>query len=487
MVDYIRTAFFDEDRADRGSSGSSPCDGNRRIDAWLSAWIQAENQHLICDRAMNTLDPVTATLYFRARELYWTVTRALGLGHLHDGSRVRTCRSRPHLPANSSPAHGCSRSAAGRLFIDVTPTHRFGGQTGIQRVVREVARRAPRSGFAMPVIIESGKLLSWYDSPDWSSPLSFAPGDRLLLLDACWGLTGEYESIIHSLRAAGGSLVTVVHDLIPLTHPLAVSPRMHAEFQEWFDAIVMESDGVVCVSRSAASDFIEYVEKRAPFGRPDLPVGWWRLGADFEDEDRRPVSAMAQAIFTDTTPCFLSVGTLEPRKAYPIALNAFEQLWRMGVDVRYLIVGRPGWQSDALAHDITRHPEFGRRLFWLDRASDTDLRFCYRHAHALVFPSVIEGFGLPLVEANRHGLPVIASDLPVFREIGGGHVDFVPLLDPRALAEKIMELCSRTAERKIVVAPSWDQSVDSLIRLIHEGAYQAGARIAARQAAIQGG
>jgi glycosyltransferase involved in cell wall biosynthesis len=485
MMDDIPSGiFFDDNREARGASSPAhlqPCDLDRRIDAWLSTWIQAENLHLIRDRASNALDPVTATLYFRARELYWTVTRALGLGHLHDGSRTRISRPRPRPPAEFPPAGGFTLPGARRLFIDVTPTHRFGGRTGIQRVVREVARRAPSSGFALPVIIENGKLLPWWDCPALPNELSFAPGDQLVLLDACWGMAGEYASMIRRLRAAGGSLVTVLHDVIPLTHPLAVSPRMHAEFREWFETIVMRSDGVVCVSRSAAADFIDYIEERAPFGRSDLRVGWWRLGADFEEDDRRPVSARAQAIFAEETPCFLSVGTLEPRKAYPIALEAFEQLWRMGVHARYLIVGRPGWQSEALAYHITHHPEFGRRLFWLDRASDTDLRFCYRRARALVFPSVLEGFGLPLVEAARYGLPVIASDLPVFRENGGRNVDFVPMLDPRALAEKITELCSRAAERKIALAPTWDEAVDSLIQLIHEGAYQAGAHIAASQ------
>ena len=70
---------------------------------------------------------------------------------------------------------------------------------------------------------------------------------------------------------------------------------------------------------------------------------------------------------------FLSVGTLEPRKAYPLAIDAFEQLWAAGQEVRYVIVGRPGWNTQALQRRLRQHSEYGRRLLWLDDAEDADL------------------------------------------------------------------------------------------------------------------
>ncbi len=76
---------------------------------------------------------------------------------------------------------------------------------------------------------------------------------------------------------------------------------------------------------------------------------------------------------------------------------------------------------------LQKHSQYGKSLFWLNDATDTELAFCYRNARALVYPSIIEGFGLPLVEALYYGCPVLASDIPVFHEIGGDHCTYFSL------------------------------------------------------------
>ena len=99
-------------------------------------------------------------------------------------------------------------------------------------------------------------------------------------------------------------------------------------------------------------------------------------------------------------PFFLSVSTLEPKKGYTVALDAMENLWERGVDARYVIVGRYGWNTHGrLEHRIRSHPEFNKRLFWLGQISAADLRHLYKNAHSLIFASVAEGFGLPLIQA----------------------------------------------------------------------------------------
>ena len=82
-----------------------------------------------------------------------------------------------------------------------------------------------------------------------------------------------------------------------------------------------------------------------------------------------------------------------------------------------MMFGRPGWRLDRLARRIRKHPQFGQRLIWFETGSDAELDYAYRHASALIFASRCEGFGLLLVLAMHYGLPVIASDIPVFREI----------------------------------------------------------------------
>ncbi len=101
-----------------------------------------------------------------------------------------------------------------------------------------------------------------------------------------------------------------------------------------------------------------------------------------------------------------------------------EELWKRGIDVHFVIVGRYGWMSDVLQRRILEHEEHRKRLHWLQNANDAELHCLYSSAHALVFASLAEGFGLPIIEAANDGLPVIASDIPIFREVGGKNISY---------------------------------------------------------------
>jgi alpha-1,2-rhamnosyltransferase len=131
---------------------------------------------------------------------------------------------------------------------------------------------------------------------------------------------------------------------------------------------------------------------------------------------------------------YLTVGTLEPRKNHKYLLDAFDLLWKQGEKVHLYIIGKVGWKCEDLLERIESHAEYGRRLMFYDNANDAELVACYKAAKAVVFASHVEGFGLPLVEAWQQGTPVYASDIPVFREIGGQDTSFFDLDDPASLA-----------------------------------------------------
>jgi glycosyltransferase involved in cell wall biosynthesis len=131
------------------------------------------------------------------------------------------------------------------------------------------------------------------------------------------------------------------------------------------------------------------------------------------------------------------VGTLEPRKGHEQALDAFDMLWQSGVDVNLVFVGKEGWLVDRLLARISGHPERGRRLHWLEGISDEYLRRIYEASSCLLLPSEGEGFGLPVIEALRHGTPVLARDLPVTREIAGADAAYFSGHDGASLASAV--------------------------------------------------
>jgi glycosyltransferase involved in cell wall biosynthesis len=441
----------------------------------IADYFASETQIQHSQSQIRSIESVKRTHgYFqlKIRELYWTLTRLIGLAHMHDGSRPRPShKKRPAAPKKLA-SRGVSPAAPGRVFLDVTPTHRFGRDTGIQRVVREIAKRTVEQGTAFPVIIEDGRLIPYYDDPAFPPTIDIEAGDKLLLLDASWGMAEEYLPILRRVSDRGGQIISVIYDLIPLLQPFSVSADLTRRFEEWFEIVVLKSDAVMCISQCVATEFCDYIARHDYLTKPHFRVGWWRLGADFEPANPRPVSASAKEIARDDAPFFLSVGTLEPRKGYAIALAAFDILWRAGSNARYVVIGRPGWQSESIEMRIRRHPEFGRGLIWLDDASDADLRYCYERAHALVYASAFEGFGLPLVEAARHGLPIIASDLPIFHEIGGDHPRYFKLLDAADLAQKIQDALDAPTRKILAPVYTWDDSASSLINIISKKIYQ---------------
>jgi alpha-1,2-rhamnosyltransferase len=134
---------------------------------------------------------------------------------------------------------------------------------------------------------------------------------------------------------------------------------------------------------------------------------------------------------------YMMVGTIEPRKGYDTAYDAFCSLWDAGEAPGLVVIGRSGWECDGLLERMKNDARLGKRLWIYHDANDNELVFLYRHAQALIFASRIEGFGLPLVEAMQHGLAVIASDIPVFREIADGYANFFATGDSSDLARLV--------------------------------------------------
>jgi alpha-1,2-rhamnosyltransferase len=406
----------------------------------------------------------------KAQELYWTVSRLL-----------RTLRVKlfPSSVARGGPpkwARVASQAVPDvftkrpRLLFDMTSALRSGKNTGIQRVVREIARHGWEMGLCIPVAIHEGALHLYYSNPGVAETIAIEAGDMFIMLDASWNHLDEYPPIIEEVKAKGGATILCLHDILPILYPAAFSPPIAQRFQEWMPKVVLTSDGVIANSRATAESLRDYLVASGQ-GKEGFPIGWWRLGDDFSGSGTGEASAQAQRI-AHGRPYFLSVGTIEPRKGHPIVLDAMEKLWAEGLDAAYVIVGGKGWGMRHFERRLSRHPEFGKRLFWLANAGDADLALLYRHARALALASVAEGFGLPIVEAARSGTPVIATDIPVFREAAGETATYFPLLDSDALAARMREALIARPHPTTVAPMSWRDSAAQLLTMARDGSYQ---------------
>jgi alpha-1,2-rhamnosyltransferase len=297
--------------------------------------------------------------------------------------------------------------------------------------------------------------------------IAFEPGDVVVLLDATWGIDLSHE--LRRARAGGARVWTVVQDLIPINHPDIAPEGLPLLLDAWLRRTIPLSDGLLAISGTVADDVRAYMR-----GRIDDPsrrcVDSFYLGAGFDvaASGAVDVARMMEVFHCCSDDVYLVVGTIEPRKDIGRILGAFEQLWAEGSCAALMLFGRAGWRSYDLIDTLHSHPELGKRLFWFEDGSDAELDFAYRHAAALIFASRCEGFGLPLVEAMQYGLPVLVSDIPVFREIGGDYPDFFQPGDERAIYDAIHRFAAKrisypNAMRMPKPWPSWSDSARMLL------------------------
>src|SRR5205085_8791458 len=148
--------------------------------------------------------------------------------------------------------------------------------------------------------------------------------------------------------------------------------------------------------------------------------------------------------------CYLlAVGTVEPRKNYPRLLQAYRRLKDRGLSMPLAVAGKAGWAYGRTLDDLRN--EKGVRL--LGHVDDATLRALYRSASALAFPSLYEGFGLPLLEAMAEGLPAVVGGAGALPELAGDAAALVDPLDVGAIADGLERvLCDGALRARLAVA-----------------------------------
>ncbi len=332
------------------------------------------------------------------------------------------------------------------LFVDASRLAGEDGNTGIPRVTRSVLfslMEDPPEGLNVVPVFATRRQPGYFElkghvlpfeqrnasSPGADkdpSPISFGSGDIFLCLDYNPLLMNIQQYYLSAIMKEGVKIYSLVHDLIPIRMPEKCPPGLRETHEDWLRAI-LRFKGAICVSRTVAEDLRRWILEEAPEKKDRFHIGWFHLGADFErfpplnESVSKELSCKKDL---SVRPFILMVGTVEGRKGYSQALEAFEVLWNRGKEVSLVIAGKEGWFVKELVRRIRSHPELGKRLFWFEELYDEQLSELYCTCSALLMASESEGFGLPLVEAARAGAPLIARDLPIMREVTGGNAFF---------------------------------------------------------------
>ena len=300
-----------------------------------------------------------------------------------------------------------------------------------------------------------------------NTAVSPGKGDILLLADASWCDPDLWPTAARS-RSAGCVVATIIYDLIPLTHPEFFVDTLVHEFESWYSNAKRYSDLFICISRTTMNTVADRLSPTEI--RPGL--SFFYLGSDITQ--RKPSTVAATRVMPNfpSLLTFIVVGTLEPRKNIGLILDAFEQLWNQGRDINLVLVGHHTWKQDALLVRIKHSPQLNKRLYWVRNVTDQGLQAAYALSEALIIASKAEGFGLPIVEAFQRGLPVICSDIPVFRELAEGKAHFFNPDRPDDLARVIDAYLDsqvvRERPRPVIPWLSWKDSAKQMADTLAE-------------------
>ncbi|MCX7178692.1 MAG: glycosyltransferase family 1 protein [Proteobacteria bacterium] len=291
-------------------------------------------------------------------------------------------------------------------------------------------------------------------------------------------LEAAQSELYQHWRRLGIEVNFMVFDLLPVLRPEFFPEQADQLHARWLDCVADNADRLICISNSVAAELAQWLKQRG-HDTPVKIVGI-PLGADINaSKPSTGVPADANLVLSriGTAPSFLMVGTIEPRKGHLQTLAAFEQLWQAGSQLKLVIVGKEGWTPLAteqrrsipeIVDRLRHHPELGKRLFWLQDVSDEYLERVYKACTCLIFASEGEGFGLPLIEAAQHKLPIIARDMPVCREVAQQHAHYFTGLAAENLATAIsdwlkLHKSGRAPSSTAMSWLTWTKNVEKLV------------------------
>lgn len=377
-----------------------------------------------------------------------------------------------------------------RLLIDVTDTVAVSFTSGIQRVVKELTLRLleqtnnivllsfdekrKRYNILNPTSFRA-KMLGQKSKLQISGTLSInaiGSSDCFLDMDSVWNSYFlRRQHLYPQLKSQGAKIGTLVHDVIPVTHPQYCHQDTVFHFLPYL-AAVLQYDDFIIVTTQATKDQIHNLFISCSI--EPVPIYVVPLGSNFQPVSKITSHNVGNDVkrFVQSGSYLMMMGTLEPRKNHRFLLDA----WDEGLNktpLNIVIAGRIGWNIEDFVERLKKHSDFDKRIFFVEGPSDSEVGYLYQNAYAVVFPTFEEGFGLPIIEAFHYGRPVFASDIPVCREVGGKYAEYFSLNSPKelvSLVKKYLDSPKNYEKMKQQIqcyhALSWDEVANMLIECL---------------------
>lgn len=264
----------------------------------------------------------------------------------------------------------------------------------------------------------------------------FAPGDILISLGLDWD-SGVYHAFYKTRKNQQIKIITCCYDLIPVFYPQYCVGNVASLFMGYFIDLAEASDVILCISQQSQTD-LNTLLHRVGAATPQTLV--FPLGDNVPASTEAPLSESVSSVIQQ--PFILFVSTIERRKNHEVLYRAYHLLCKQGKTglPKLVFVGMQGWGVNDLMQDIQLDPVTADHICMLNQVTDSELAALYQSALFCVFPSLYEGWGLPVGEALAMGKAVIASSRGSLPEVGGELVTYLDPWDPNAWAQEIYRM-----------------------------------------------
>jgi len=298
-------------------------------------------------------------------------------------------------------------------------------------------------------------------------------GDCIFLAGENWSPRYDYE-VLRSLRTKHKlKIVALCQDLIPATHPQFFdATEFVGRYKEYTDFLLGDVDAVVAISQSTAVE----LKKLKSATDPDTPIHVVYPGSDFNPSQDSRIPRLDADL--STFPFALSVSTMQSRKNYDLLYRIWRRFSEEGRHdaPRLVIVGQRGFGCEDLFFQIAHDPAIKGKIHVLHDVSDKELNWLYRNCQFTLYPSFVEGWGLPISESLAYGKVCIASNSSSMPEAGQGlsiHIDPIDTLGwykgVLSLSQNAAELADRERQIRAEYRPhTWEDTARGIAAVLEK-------------------
>ncbi len=264
---------------------------------------------------------------------------------------------------------------------------------------------------------------------------------------------------------------TVVHDLTYIYHPELAEDKNLVHLRRVVPRSIQQADFIITVSEATKAEIIHEFNLN-PENCIVTPIPPDEKFFSTSSKDMQRQVMKKYGIRLDKKYIYF-IGNFEPRKNLETLIRAYELLpKKVKNDYQLILAGSKGWKNDTTQGVLNDAIKAGCDIKHIGFVEQADSPSLYQAASLFVLPSLYEGFGMPVLEAMASGCPVVASDIPVLREVGGDHAHYANPASPQSFSKVILESLTRLAPtrhelQKNVKRYSWSLNVNTIINKVH--------------------